>query len=153
MSSELPDSPTTPSTLLNILLGFLSVVFVVLLIAITTRILYPQVRTERSGVPTHLIGNVIQLQVLNGAGTSGLATSFTDKLRRSGFDVVETGNFESYEVTHTFVIDRSGNLENARRVARSLGIEDKHIIREVSAGYFLDATVVIGADHAQLNLK
>lgn len=152
MSSDSHDYHAN-DTRLNILLGSLSVVFAILLIAVIARIIYPQIRTERAGVPAHLIGDVIQLQVLNGVGTSGLATSFTDKLRRSGFDVVETGNFETYDVVNTFVIDRSGNLENARRVAKALGIAENHIIREVSSGFFLDATVVIGADYAQLNLK
>jgi len=138
---------------INMLLGFLSVLFLVLMAALVFRLLYPKAQVERTPSPTHLIGEIIQIQVLNGHGAPGLAGSFTDKLRASGFDVVETGNFEVFGVEETLVIDRIGNLDNARRVARVLGIVERNILREVSPGFYLDATVVIGADYERLNLK
>ena len=111
----------------------------------------PRIHTDRINSETILISEVIQVQVLNGAGEPGLASRFTTALRNSGFDVVETGNFETFNVQESFVIDRIGNLENARRVARALGIAENNIIREISLGFYLDATVVIGADHPTLN--
>lgn len=137
----------------NIALGFLSVIFIVLLSALVVRVIYPRIQAERSDDRSLLISNIIQIQVLNGCGISGVATTFTNKLRQSGFDVVETGNFEVFDVEQSFVIDRSGNLENARKVARALGISENLIIREVSPGFYLDATVVIGLDYISLNLK
>jgi hypothetical protein len=137
----------------TVLLGFLSVVFIVLLTALVLRVIYPKIKSERADAPTHLIGDIIQLQVLNGHGTAGLATTFSNKLRLSGFDVVETGNFETFDVDKTHIIDRIGNLENARRVARALGVSDQQILREISIGYYLDVTVVIGADYPELNLQ
>lgn len=138
---------------INVAIGLLSVILLVLLGALAARVVYPRIQTERDNSVSHLISEVIQIQVLNGCGVAGVASSFTGKLRRSGFDVVESGNFETYTVEKTFVIDRSGNLENARRVARALGIAEEHIIREVAVGFYLDATVVIGSDYNQLNLQ
>jgi hypothetical protein len=138
---------------INLTIGFLSLVLVVLLGALLTRLFTPRIIAERDATATHLISDVIQIQVLNGCGVSGVASRFTNKLRLSGFDVVESGNFETFDVQHTFVIDRSGNLENARRVAIALGISEDQIIREVATGFYLDATVVIGFDYNQLNLQ
>lgn len=153
MSKETTTETDKAEFKLNILLGFLSVLFIVMLSALVFRLVYPTVNAQRASSPTHLIGDIIQIQVLNGHGTSGLAAAFTDKLRSSGFDVVETGNFERFGVEETLIIDRIGNLDNARRVARALGVPERNILREISPGFFLDATVVIGADYDQLNLK
>jgi hypothetical protein len=147
------DKPQSQNLLQTTLLGFLSIVFLVLAMALIIRLVYPKIKTERTASTTHLIGNIIQLQVLNGNGTPGLATTFSNKLRESGFDVVETGNFETFDVEKTHIIDRIGNIENARRVARALGVADQQIIREISIGYYLDVTVVIGADYPELNLQ
>jgi hypothetical protein len=83
---------------------------------------------------------------------SGLAATFTKKLRENGFDVVESGNFETYDIKETIVIDRSGYIENAKRVAKALGIAEKNIIQQLATTYYLDATVVIGSDYKQLQL-
>ena len=153
MSSEKKAGEALTDSHLNIILGFLSVLFVLLLSALVFRLIYPTIQSERDKSPTHLIGDIIQIQVLNGHGASGLAATFTNRLRESGFDVVETGNFETFTVEETYIIDRIGNLDNARRVARALGVSENNILREVSPGYYLDATVVIGADFNLLNLK
>lgn len=153
MSSDSKAASEKKEVFVNVAIGLLSVILLLLLTALATRVIYPRVQTERDHSVSHLISDVIQIQVLNGCGVAGVATQFTGKLRRSGFDVVESGNFETFNVEKTFVIDRSGNLENARRVARALGISEENIIREVASGFYLDATVVIGLDFNQLNLQ
>lgn len=153
MPQKQKTSESRKGLFVNIAIGFLSIVLVVLVYALVTRIFIPRIENQRVDQSSNLIGEVIQIQVLNGCGISGIASSFTGKLRRSGFDVVESGNFETFNVQKTFVIDRSGNLENARRVANALGISDDQIIREVATGFYLDATVVIGFDYDQLNLQ
>jgi hypothetical protein len=153
MSSDSNAASEKKEVFVNVAIGLLSVVLIVLLAALASRVIYPRIQTERDQSVSHLISEVIQIQVLNGCGVAGVATQFTSKLRRSGFDVVESGNFETFNVEKTFVIDRSGNLENARRVARALGISEENIIREVARGFYLDATVVIGLDFNQLNLQ
>lgn len=136
----------------NALLIVSGAVLALLAVALIARLAVPRIQSERTSEQDGLISEVIQVQVLNGAGRAGLANRFTTVLRKSGFDVVESGNFESFDVPHTYVIDRIGNLDNARRVARALNLSDERIIREVSSGFFLDATVVIGLDYDTLNL-
>ncbi|MCC5914237.1 MAG: LytR C-terminal domain-containing protein [Balneolaceae bacterium] len=138
--------------LLNSAIGFLSVLLAILLIALTTRLLYPRIVSERTVQDPSLISNVIQLEVLNGAGVPGLATRYTGSLRQFGFDVVETGNFDHFNVNKTFVISRSGHMENARRVANAIGIKEDQVLREQSDDFYLDVTLVIGADFETLNL-
>lgn len=137
---------------LNTLILVSGSVLVVMLIAFVFRVVVPRIEPGRSSDGDELISEVIQVQVLNGAGRAGLANRFTSALRKNGFDVVETGNFESFDVPNTYVIDRIGNLENARRVARALNLGEDRVVREVSKGFFLDATVVIGLDYDSLNL-
>ena len=135
---------------LNAVIGFLSLLLVFLLIALTTRVIYPRIQNQRSNNQKKLIGKVIQISVLNGCGVQGIANRFTNRLRQDGFDVVQSGNFNTFDVTHSMVIDRSGNMENARKVAQALGIKRKNIIQETSSDYYLDATVVIGSDYEKL---
>ncbi|HKJ46262.1 MAG TPA: LytR C-terminal domain-containing protein [Balneolales bacterium] len=135
---------------LNAVIGFLSLLLAFLLIALVTRIVYPRIQNERASNQKNLIGKVIQIEVLNGCGVQGLANRFTNRLRQDGFDVVHSGNFETFDITHSMVIDRSGNMQNARRVAHALGINKKNIIQEISPNYYLDATVVIGSDYEKL---
>ncbi|MDX1637465.1 MAG: LytR C-terminal domain-containing protein [Balneolaceae bacterium] len=138
---------------LNAVIGFLSLLLIVLLVALGTRILFPRIENQRAEQSTELIGNVIQIEVLNGCGVSGLANDFTAALRRNGFDVVETGNFENFDIEETVVIARTFNRENAQRVAEALGISQQNIIIEASDDFYLDATVVIGSDYQTLNLQ
>jgi hypothetical protein len=95
-------------------------------------------------------GTALQIDVQNGSGVQGIADKFTDYLRAHGFDVVEMGNFSSSDVKTSMVIDRAGNMRNAKRVAESLGIPEKFVIQQMNKNYFLDATVVIGKDFADL---
>ena len=81
----------------------------------------------------------------------GVAEKFTDFLRRRNFDVVQSGNYRSFDIDNTMVIDRSGNKANAEKVADALGIERKFIIQQLNNDYFLDVSLVIGKDFNQLN--
>ncbi len=135
--------------LLHAALGFLSILLLVLLVALFSRMIYPRIVSERTEV-SHLLSDIIQVEVRNGCGEPGLATKFTSVLRKNGFDVVDSGNFDTFDITRSFVVDRSGNMENARRVARALGLSDDRIIREISPDFYLDATIVIGSDYESL---
>ncbi|MCC5934960.1 MAG: LytR C-terminal domain-containing protein [Candidatus Cyclonatronum sp.] len=138
------------SLFLNAGIGAASVILLILLIALSARVVYPRVFTERTELQSHLLSNVIQVEVLNGCGVQGVAAGFTNQLRELGFDVVQSGNFETFDLAESVVIDRNGNLKNARRVALALGIDPKNILSETSPYFYLDATVVIGADYEQL---
>ncbi len=94
---------------------------------------------------------VIQVEVLNGCGASGVADIFTGFLRKEKFDVVQMGNYVSFDIDKSMVIDRTGNRANAEKVASALGIEDKNIILQKNDDSFLDVSVVIGKDYKKLN--
>lgn len=139
--------------LLNSAIGFLGLLLFILLTALTTRLIYPRIVSDRIQTDPAIISNIIQLEVLNGCGVPGLATKYTGSLRQFGFDVVENGNFDHFNVQNSLVISRDGNMENARRVARAIGIEEEYILREESPDFYLDVTLVIGSDYEQLNLN
>jgi hypothetical protein len=88
----------------------------------------------------------LQIEVMNGCGVPKIADRFMDFLRAAGFDVVKTGNYESFNVPKTLVIDRKGRRNDARRLAESLGVSRKAVIQETNDLYMVDATVVLGKD-------
>lgn len=93
---------------------------------------------------------IIQAEVLNGCGVSGLADRFTDYLRNRNVDVVNSGNYFTFDVKETLVIDRIGNKANAVKIARMLGVDKKNVIRQLNEEYFLDVSVIIGKDYFKL---
>ncbi|MEW6511405.1 MAG: LytR C-terminal domain-containing protein [Bacteroidota bacterium] len=133
---------------LNVTIGVLGLLVVVLAYAFIHRtFLQPPVDTSREGGGSD---GIIQIDVLNGCGSSGAATTFTAYLRARGFDVVEVGNYKSFDMRESLVIDRAGNAANAEKVAYALGISKKNIIRQINHGYFVDVSVVIGRDFPSL---
>ncbi|TNE68621.1 LytR family transcriptional regulator [bacterium] len=138
---------------LNSILGFLGLLLILLLFAVLTRVVFPRIENTRDDSDESMISSIIQVEVLNGCGVPGLATTFTNKLRENGFDVVESGNADTFDIKETLVVDRSGNLDNAKKVAKALGVSDKNVIQELASTYFLDATIIIGSDYKQLKLN
>ncbi|HKL19715.1 MAG TPA: LytR C-terminal domain-containing protein [Halalkalibaculum sp.] len=138
---------------LNAVIGFLSLLLFLLIFGLFTRVVYPRIQNERAEEQPQLIGDIIQLEVLNGCGVSGLANQFTSALRKNGFDVVETGNFDNFDMQETIIISRTYNTDNAERVAEALGIDSRNILVEASDDFYLDATIVIGSDYNSLNLN
>lgn len=150
MTEKKGDSNTL---LLNAAIGFLSLLLLLLVLGLLSRLVFPRIQNDRAERSSELIGEVIQLEVLNGCGVAGLADEFTSVLRRNGFDVVETGNFDNFDMQETLVIARTYNTENARRVARALGVAEENVLVEASDDFYLDATVVIGSDYQNLKLN
>lgn len=93
---------------------------------------------------------IIQVEILNGCGVPGIADRFRDYLRAAGFDVVNVGNYVEYQVDETMVIDRIGNIFNAKKVAKDIGINPNKAFPQLNSDYFVDVTVVIGRDYAKL---
>ncbi|HTX19824.1 MAG TPA: LytR C-terminal domain-containing protein [Bacteroidota bacterium] len=104
----------------------------------------------RDSVSAVLSKNVIQVDVLNGCGASGVGQKLTNLLRASGYDVVEMGNYKTFDVRQTLVVDRSGNIDIARKLASDLGIDARNVVQEISPGYFVTASVVLGKDFKNL---
>ena len=94
---------------------------------------------------------IIQVDVLNGCGVKGVGSKFTDFLRRNNIDVVEFKNYKTFQVPHTLVLDRVGDISKARRVAQAIGVSEQNIIQEINPDYFVDVSVVIGMDYSSLN--
>jgi hypothetical protein len=95
-------------------------------------------------------GEVIQLDILNGCGVSGVAQKFTDYLRRRNFDVVQSSNYKNFDVKNTLVIDRIGDKESARKVARALGVKDEFVDTWLNMDYLVHVSIIIGHDYNDL---
>lgn len=135
---------------LNAALAILGVAVLVLAYSFIARTFSPRVDPVREANPASLVGEIIQVEVRNGAGVNGLAARATDYLRDHGFDVVEVGNYKAGGVDHSMVIDRVGDHAAAVKVANALGIGEDRVVEEIKADFFLDASVVIGKDYATL---
>jgi len=122
----------------------------VLLFAFGQRLASPRPDPERLHNPGNLIGDFIQLEVMNGAGVDGLAAEMSDYLRDVGFDVVAVDNYVQSDVARTVVMDRIGNPDAAQQIALALGLEEDRIQQELKPTWFLDASVIIGQDYASL---
>jgi len=134
---------------LNFTILLLSVVIIFLTYSIITKVDYFSSNSndkENVGVNK----KPVQLEVLNGCGVNGVAEKFTDYLRAGNFDVVNIGNYRSFDIDHSLLIDRTGNMSNAFKIASTLGIEKNNIIQQVNKEYFLDVTLVIGKDYKRL---
>lgn len=94
--------------------------------------------------------DIIQVEVLNGCGVTGLADRFTDYLREKNFDVVNVGNYIYNNINQTLVIDRTGNFANAQKVAEALGVKKSNVIQQLNNNYFLDVTIILGRDYYKL---
>lgn len=93
------------------------------------------------------VQQLIQVEVLNGCGIPGVGNYLTDFLRQKGIDVVKTGNYRSFDIDKTFIVDRMGKVETAYQVADSLNLDKKLVISEVNKNLFIDMTIVIGKDY------
>jgi len=146
-----PWSSRLTNGLLNVALAVGGLSVLVLLYALATRTLFTGPSPERP-VPdsSELVGSIIQVEVRNGAGVDRLAERTTQYLRDRGFDVVDVGDYSSFDQEHSVVIDRIGNLEAAQNVAEALGIPSERVRQDLKPQYYLDASVVIGRDYEQL---
>ncbi len=95
-------------------------------------------------------GDIIQIDVLNGCGISRAASSVTSYLRARGYDVVEIRNYKTFDLAESLVIDRTGDLDTARKVAYALGVTERNIVQQISQDYYVDISVVIGKDYSSL---
>lgn len=135
------------NVVLNVTMVALGLAVLVLLYALIRSNVLPSAPTSGEVEPGE---DIIQVEVRNGCGVSGLAEGMRAFLIQEGFDVVEVGNYTSFNQPQTLVIDRVGNLEAARRVAASLGLSEEQVKQELRQDYFLDASVIIGQDYATL---
>ncbi|MFZ4618990.1 MAG: LytR C-terminal domain-containing protein [Bacteroidota bacterium] len=91
-----------------------------------------------------------QINVQNGCGVKGVGTVMTTFCRQNGFDVVEMGNYKSFDLEHSIVIDRNGKSGEPQRLAALLGIDPKNVVQQFNNDQMVTATVVIGKDFKSL---
>lgn len=127
-------------------------VIIVVLFALVIYLFYSFIVRTFINPPVDYKSNekIIQIDVLNGCGTAGIAVKFTEFLRARGFDILEMGNYKSFDVQETLVVDRTGNIENAYKIAQALGVDRKNVIQQISPDSYLDCSVVIGKDYLSL---
>ncbi len=92
----------------------------------------------------------MQINVLNGCGVSGVGSTMTKFCRQAGYDVVEMGNYKTFDVEHSIVIDRNGKTQEAVRLAAALGIPAANVVQQFSNDQMVAASVVIGKDYQSL---
>ena len=135
--------------LLNFGLLVAGLAAILLLYALATRQISPPVDTTRAE-NSPLVGDIIQVEVLNGSGETGLAARTRQYLRSQGFDVVEVDDYEHYDVSASTVVDRVGDPEAARRLADVLGVPVDRIQQEIVPELFVDASIILGHDFETL---
>jgi hypothetical protein len=132
------------------IIGLLTIILIVFGISFSYRMMHPP--------PDPTIANntmkvteqeVIQINVLNANGMSGVASSAKNYLRSVGFDVVSVGNYNRV-VEKSIIIDRVGDGLSARKVAYALGISDSLILKEVDSSLFVRSSVILGLDYRTL---
>ncbi len=133
---------------LNIVISLLGLVIFIMVYSLFSKLLI--IKDNLSSENNKKTSAIVQVEVLNGCGVSGIADKITDFLRKNNFDVVQTGNYTSYNMDKSLVIDRSGNKANAEKVADALGIDKKNIVEQLNNDYLLDCSIVIGKDYFQL---
>ena len=91
---------------------FLNLIIVLLagLIIFMSYSLFTKIKALSSGDDTTEAkpSKIIQLEVLNGCGIGGVADKITSYLRQNNFDVVQVGNYTSFDIDNTLVVDRTG---------------------------------------------
>ena len=92
----------------------------------------------------------LEVEVLDGAGSMRAAQQMTDILRAQGYDVVEMKRNNGEIEERTFILDRSGNLDAARKLATVLGVSQDKVFQKIDRTLYLDITVVMGKDYSRL---
>ncbi|MFC1566937.1 LytR C-terminal domain-containing protein [bacterium] len=87
------------------------------------------------------IDKKIRVEVLNASGKSGYALKIARVLRKGGVDVYKWGNYYR-KLNSILVLDRVGNFNNARKIAKILKTND--IFTEIDKSRFVDISVILG---------
>ncbi len=149
---KLPDHLNIKKSTANFSLNIIIVLLSVIIIFMSYSIFQKIERKRQLDIQNraNAKSSLIQVEVLNGCGVAGVADQFTNYLRAHHFDVVQMGNYISFDVEKSIVIDRTGRMVNAYKVADTLGISRKNVIQQKNSNYFLDVSFIIGKDFNSL---
>ena len=84
----------------------------------------------------------IKVEVLNGNGHAGSANKVAMELKNKGFNVISTGNANSFDYKNTIVIYRDGNIETAKKIASIIG--GTELKQEDFGDKEIDIRIVVG---------
>jgi hypothetical protein len=71
-------------------------------------------------------------------------------LRANKIDVVNLGNYRSFEIENSIIISRNEKILNAEKVAAVVGLDQNSIIQQTNPDYLLDVTFILGKDYRNL---
>jgi len=90
----------------------------------------------------------LSIQVLNGSGTSGVASAMKKFLEEKGYNVIGTGNAKNFDYANTEIIikaDKSSSLDKLKTdLSASYTVGSTSATLDVNASY--DAQVIIGKE-------
>lgn len=93
-----------------------------------------------------LPGQLNVVEVLNGSGQTGLAAAAGSALSGAGFDLLDTGNADSFDHERTIIYYPADGLSAARNVQRVLGVGRLEELDAESSFSPDRITVIVGAD-------
>ena len=96
-------------------------------------------------------GHKIEVEVHNGCGVPKLANMYTDFLRSTGYDVLESKNADHFSYNETVILHHNGDKERAFSLANTMGIQKANIVIEDKIDYLHDLTLIVGQDYRKLN--
>jgi len=106
-------------------------------------------RTNKALARTDVLGDdakPIRVEILNGTNLSGLAARTAQLYKSFGFQIAAIANAELNDYSRTIVLDRSGNPEFAKQVAKLIRCEQVHSQIDENRDETVDVTVILGRD-------
>jgi len=109
------------------------------------------------GTPEAVVPVSVRIQMLNGCGIPGAASSFSKHVKLAAgpdfiVDVLDEGNFESFQQEKTLLIARKAKHDHAAQFAAKIGLTpDRISFKELESNFYdLDYSLVVGADYEKL---
>lgn len=94
----------------------------------------------------------IKVEILNGCGINNASSRIADFLREPRVDILQTGNYESFDIEETLVVDLTGSVWQARYIASKLGLDSLRVITIINPSRLLDVSIIAGRDFTKLKL-
>ncbi len=86
------------------------------------------------------------LEVLNGSGQAGVASTAADFLESLGLNVAAVGNAERMDYVKTVVIDYTGNPYTRRYLLEAMNLSEGQILTQQINDSQIDMTIILGSD-------
>ena len=108
------------------------------------------IKTDTDSAPIFISTNkIVEVEVVDGSGNIKVAQHMTNVLRTLGYDVVEFKKSNEGIIERSYILDRSGDLDVAYKLATSLGIPKDKVFQKIDHDMYLDITIVVGKDFSK----